>query len=67
MVLCQKTKFDQKNRILIPKEYIRVAGGEENGPCYVTCNEETGEIKIIIGRSVKRNGKQAHSGSHKPR
>ena len=48
MVLCQKAKFDQKNRILIPKDFIDVAGGVENGTCYVTCDEDTKEIKIII-------------------
>ena len=48
MVLCQKAKFDQKNRILIPKDFIEVAGGNDNVSCYVTCDEDTGEIKIII-------------------
>lgn len=48
MVLCQKTKFDQKNRVLIPREYIKLAGGQENGTCYVTYDEATKEIKIII-------------------
>ena len=48
MILCQKTKFDQKNRGLVPREYIKLAGGEENGACYITYNEDTKEIKIII-------------------
>ena len=48
MVLCQKAKFDQKNRILIPKDFIEVAGGTNGDSCYVICDEDTKEIKIII-------------------
>ena len=48
MILCQKTKFDQKNRVLVPHEYIKLAGGEPDGVCYVTYDEDSKEIKIII-------------------
>ena len=57
MVLCQKAKLDQKNRILIPRDFIKVAGGEDNGSCYVTCDEDTKEIKIII-RPMKEKENQ---------
>ena len=49
MTLCQKTKFDQKNRILIPKEYIKSAGGADNCKCYVQYQEGTDFIIIRIG------------------
>jgi len=48
MILCQKAKFDQKNRILIPRDYIREAGGSDNCSCYITFNEATREIKILV-------------------
>lgn len=48
MILCQKTKFDQKNRVLVPREYIKLAGGEDNCGCYITFDEDTKEIKVII-------------------
>ena len=59
MILCQKSKFDQGNRILIPREYIRLAGGERNGACYITYDEETKEIKIIIKEVTKNESKNA--------
>lgn len=48
MVLCEERKFDQKNRVFIPKTYIMKAGGKENGECYVMFDEETKEIKIVF-------------------
>ena len=54
MILCQKVKFDQKNRILIPRDYIREAGGSDNCSCYVTFNEATREIKIVIQPIAER-------------
>ncbi len=56
MILCQKTKFDQKNRVLIPREYIQLAGGAEDGVCYVTYDEDTKEIKIIIKNNSNKIG-----------
>lgn len=53
MILCQKTKFDQKNRVLVPREYIKLAGGEDNCGCYITFDEDTKEIKVIIKEKAK--------------
>ena len=56
MILCQKAKFDQKNRVLVPREYIKLAGGEDNCGCYITFDEDTKEIKIIIkGKEIFKN------------
>ena len=46
MVLCHVRKMDQNNRILIPKEFIKMAGGHENGDVYVMFDEDSKEIKI---------------------
>lgn len=48
MILCQKAKLDKQNRVLIPREYIKLAGGEANGVCYITFDENTKEIRVII-------------------
>ena len=54
MILCHKTKFDQKSRLRVPLEYIKLAGGKAGCKCYITFNEDTKEIKIII-EEVKNN------------
>jgi hypothetical protein len=41
---------------LIPREYIQLAGGAEDGVCYVTFDEDTKEIKIVIKDNSKKNG-----------
>lgn len=48
MVLCVEKKFDQNNRIFIPADFIRKAGGELDSRCYVMFDEDTKEIKIVI-------------------
>lgn len=48
MVLCQKAKFDQKNRVLIPKDMMKAAGGYDNCEVYVTCEEGTNKVILIF-------------------
>lgn len=40
--------MDGKCRLQIPTEYIIEAGGKPDGTVYVSFNEETKEIRIII-------------------
>ena len=54
MILCHKAKFDQKSRLRIPREYIKLAGGEDDCKCYITFDENTKEIKIIMEK-VRNN------------
>lgn len=56
MVLCVERKMDQKNRLWIPADFIKKAGGELDGHCYVQFDEDTKEIKIIMkgGREDER-------------
>jgi len=61
MVLCQKARFDQKNRILIPKTMITEAGGQFDGPVYVSHEEGTNEIRLIFSgreRNDRKDDKQ---------
>lgn len=54
MILCQKTKFDQKNRVLIPKDILIAAGGSFNCEAYVVHVEGTNEVKLVFQeRSVE--------------
>ena len=48
MTLCQKVKFDQKNRVLIPKNMMKAAGGYDNCEAYVTCEEGTNKVVLIF-------------------
>lgn len=48
MILCCERKFDQQNRLLVPLEYLRKAGGGPNCKCYVMFDEATKEIKIVV-------------------
>jgi len=48
MILCEKKKMDDKCRLLIPTEYVTGAGGKPGGTVYVSFDEDTKEIKIII-------------------
>lgn len=48
MTLCQKAKFDQKNRILIPKSILLAAGGEFDGETYIVHEEGSNEVKLIF-------------------
>ena len=53
MILMEKRKFDQKNRVNIPLDYIRAAGGDPNGEVYVQFDEQTNEIKILFPNAAK--------------
>ena len=53
MILMEKRKFDQKNRVNIPLDYIRAAGGDPNGEVYVQFDEQTNEIKILFPNAKK--------------
>ncbi len=57
MVLCMKTKFDCQNRLLIPRDYLKAAGGSPNGKCYVLYDEGTNQIVIIPVKQDKENKK----------
>lgn len=57
MVLCQKAKFDQKNRVLIPKDMMKEAGGYDNCEVYVTCEEGTNKV-ILIFKKVENKEEQ---------
>lgn len=48
MVLCVERKMDQKNRLWIPTDFIKKAGGELDGHYYVMFDEDTKEIKIVM-------------------
>lgn len=48
MVLCVERKFDQKNRLFIPADFLKKAGGGPNCKCYVQLDEDTKEIKVIV-------------------
>lgn len=54
MILCQKAKFDQKNRILIPKSILLAAGGEFDGETYIVHEEGSNEIKLIFKERSKQ-------------
>lgn len=49
-MLCVKRRFDQKNRILIPVEFIREAGGDVDCEVYVQHEEGTNEIRLVFPR-----------------
>ena len=53
MVLCVSRKFDQKNRLFIPKEFIEKAGWKLDGECYVSLDED--DRKIVIEMKKERN------------
>ncbi len=53
MTLCQKGRFDQKNRIFIPKEIMASAGGLPNCGVYVVHDEGTNEVKLIFNPERK--------------
>ena len=48
MVLVERRRLDQKTRVHIPSEYIRLAGGHPNGDVYVSFDEQSKEIKIVF-------------------
>lgn len=54
MVLCVERRMDQKNRLFIPIDFIRKAGGKPNGTYYVMLDEDTKEIKISM-KGLKEN------------
>lgn len=54
MVLCQKVKFDQKNRVHIPRDMMKTAGGYDNCEVYVTCEEGTNKVVLVF--SKRANG-----------
>ena len=54
MILTEKRKFDQKNRLYIPLEYIRAAGGDPNGEVYVQFDEQTKEIRVVFPKTPKK-------------
>ena len=58
MVLCQKAKFDQKNRVLIPKEMMKAAGGYDNCEVYVTHDEGTNMVTLVFKERGKTKNEQ---------
>lgn len=62
MILTEKRKLDLKNRINIPIDYIRKAGGGPNGEVYVTFDEETKKIEIIVVPATEETRFCEHGG-----
>lgn len=64
MVLCTKTKLDNQNRLLIPRDYLKEAGGTLNGQCYILFDEETKRIVVI---PVKEQNKKTEETDERTR
>ena len=54
MIYAAESKFDQKNRVIVPMNVFKAAGMTADAPCTVEYDNRDGRLYIVQGEAKKR-------------